>query len=98
MGGDDSSCDLVNHRVDVEFERALEHSTECFQNPALQIQVILFIENFHQTRDSHDQANHLAGITREITGETIVFAKLRDQNSSSERAQNIYSRQKIDVV
>src|SRR5690349_14790136 len=98
MSGDNFSGGLVDHRVDVEFERALEHSTECFQNSALQIQVILFIENFHQTRDSHNQADHFAGITREIPGEPIVFAKLRDQNGSPESAENIYPRQKIGVV
>src|ERR1700719_3998845 len=86
---------IVDHRIDVELQAVLEHAAERFENSALEIEIIFFVENFDQARYAHDQANHAVGVTRKISGQSVVFAELRDQDRSSKRAENIDSRQKI---
>ncbi len=75
-----------------------EHAPERFQNSAFEIEIIFLVENLDQTRDTHDQADHSIGVAREITGQAVVFAELRDQDRATECAQNVHSCQKIGVI
>src|SRR6266404_3596971 len=89
VGRNDLPRPFVDHRVNVKFEGAFEHAAERFQNPALQIEVVFLVKDLQKTRDTHDQSDQTAGVTGKVSGEPVVFAKLRNQDCPPKSAENI---------
>src|SRR5207302_11110953 len=98
LGRDNLPRSFVDHRVNVKFEGSFKHPAECFQNPALQIEIVFFVKDFQKTRDAHDQSDQTIGVTGKITREPVVFAKLRNQDRASKSAEDIDPCQKIRVI
>src|SRR5262249_48081927 len=96
--GDEVSSCLVDHWINVKSQSILKHPSECFQNSAFEIRVIFFVENLDQTGHAHHEPDTFVRVTKQISREPIIFAKLRDQDRSSQRTENIHASEKIGMI
>src|SRR3984893_16880703 len=96
--GDDLAGGFIDRRVNVERQSALKHAAERLENSAFEIEIIFFVENLQQSRDTHHQPDQSIGVTREVTGQPIILPKPGDQNRSPERAENVNAGEKIRVI
>src|SRR6266446_3583113 len=96
--GHDLARLFIDHWINVKLQAVLKHSPERFKNSAFEIQIIFLVKNFEQTRHAHHEADHPIRITRKITSQPVILAEFRNQNRSSERAQNVYPLQKVGMI
>src|SRR5215204_2670279 len=76
--GDNVSSRFVDAWVDVKLKSSFKHSAQRLEDSALQVRVIFFLQNFEQTGHTHDKADRSVCVTKEISGESIIFAEFRD--------------------
>src|SRR5207248_4829681 len=48
---------LVDHRINIKLQSAFKHPAERFQNPALEVEIIFFVEDFQEAGNAHDEAD-----------------------------------------
>src|SRR5207253_9358936 len=77
---------------------SFKHPAQRFQDSALQIRVVSFVENFDQTGHANQQADRLVRVTKEMRREPEILAELRDQDGSSQCAENVHAGEKVSVI
>src|SRR4029077_5745754 len=75
-----------------------KHSAQRLQDSTFQVRVVFFVQDFDQAGDAHAKADRSVCVTKEIPGESIVFAELRNQDGSAERTKNVDTSKKIRVI
>ena len=86
---------LILGRIDVESDTLLKESTEPLKDAAVQIDVILFIENLVQARNAQRKSDRPVGVSTQILDETVKFAVVRDHHVASHGAQHVDAIQEI---
>ena len=81
--------------IDVELEIVFEEPAEALEDSALQVRVILLLENLPQRRHAHDDADHLLRVPEEIRGESVILAVVRDEHVLAQRAEDVHAVEKI---
>src|SRR5215469_790104 len=88
----------LSHRINVEFGCVFEETAKGFEDPPIQVLVVLLVKNLEQVINTYSDANHFLGITPEIGSQPVKFEVIRDQNVIAEGAENIDSGEEVFVV
>src|ERR1700736_3293357 len=86
------------HRIDVKLYQVAKQSSERFQNAAVQVLVILFVEHFEEVVNAHDNSNQLFGIAPKIGHQPVKFPVVGNEDVYTESPQRINAREKIRII
>src|SRR5205809_4236068 len=85
-------------RIDVDFQVVLKEAAEVLKNAAWQIDIIFFVEQFKNTRHTHDDADALARTPGEVGGQLIVSEVIGDEHGHAARGEDVGAREEIATV
>jgi hypothetical protein len=98
IGGRWLAAGAIQCRIDEEFHISLEQPPESFEDPTVEIRVVLLVENLPQCRRSDDHADATVRISAKIRCELVESAIAQNDYGFVQSRQNIHALQKILVV
>src|SRR5215831_15825731 len=85
-------------RIDINLQVILKETPKVLKRAAGKLRIILFVEQFKDTRDTHDNADAFACPPGEIGREPVVFEVIGDEHGHAAGAENLRTREEIATV
>ena len=97
-GGEVALVGILSHRVDVELYAVAEEAAERLEDAALEVLVVLLVEDLEEVVDTHRHADHLLRVAAEIGAEPVVLGIIRDEHRETDVAEDIDAGKEVAGV
>ena len=97
-GGEVAVVGVLPHRVDVELDRVAEQPAEGLQDAALEVLVVLLVEDLEEVVDAHGDADHLLRVAAEVGGQPVVLRIVGDEDGEADVAEQVHARKEIPGI